>query len=106
MQKKVWEVAEACAESDDLKNFVACANLLEKSYEFDVKLAEREEDRQLKRGRQEGAPHAKPKVLVVSGEKLEGNFEQQRIELARRIRGDGVGCGNPGGSGGSPATVD
>lgn len=97
LQKKCWELAEECADQGMVKEFLALANLLEKSYEFDVKVAEREEIRQEKRN-QSGQPipaiQSSPATVVIVG----GSFEQQRIELARRIRGDGTRSGNSGGS--------
>ena len=92
LQKKCWDMAEECADQGMVKEFAALAGLLEKSYEFDVKLAEREEERQ--QPNDDPAAQSRSATVVIVG----GSFEQQRIELARRIRGDGAHSGNPRGS--------
>jgi hypothetical protein len=104
LQKKVWEKCEECADAevvvavidgkeitgDKLKEFHALAVLLEKMYEFDVKLAEREEARELKRGLP-ATQNAKAVIVVETG----GTVEQQRQRLMDRIRTARGAGGNP-----------
>lgn len=100
LQKLVWNKCEECADKEQIKEFHALASLLEKQYQFDMKLAEREEERELKRGAPERSrvAVAAPAVVIEDNSNAGGSFESQKQQLLARIRGTGTVGGDSGGS--------
>ena len=84
LQQQVYSLAQVCEQTKDVEGFTPLAALLEKMYEFDLRLAEREEAREAK------TLPAKRKSVGV------GTFEEQRAELAKRIAGQSTGSDDTG----------
>lgn len=71
MLQKAWQVAEQSLDNGEVKPFVAICNMLEKAYEFDIKLAER-------------ASKQNPTVIMTTAITTE-NLDEHRQQLIERI---------------------
>lgn len=111
LQMRCFELAVDLADPSTAKQFVAVASLAESMYQFDIKLAERQEERDLKnplvlesRRKPSDVPTATPTATEAGT--MVTNVDERKRQLAERIKrlagvgGDASGtgvCGEPAG---------